>query len=502
MVNNLRPNLKLKTFNSQLFPFNDSLSTPNSSLSTLKSVILSMFQSHSVLRRYTPPTCTLAIMAENSPLSRWAGQTVVKNLHFQLSLDDPKLAEDKQVTVKGDRTQLEALCKAVTTYVQNLLEQPASTLIVNPLPLESNSSSLPLVDTLSPPLPTATHEMGIGLYSKGLLNHELVLGSLATQESGPTLNLSTLQLFDLANALDEYATDILNLPTLRSSEKFGLSRNWAQIAAVALLAVGLSTSAIKLMDGSLKQSTQAPVSSEGASSADQRIATQLPPAVVDQATPPVLSADRLPPPPPAGSLVPNQLGAPTLPKTVAPSPSPGKLPGGAIAANPVPVPGRPTIVGQPVEPITGAVAGKPQSSQSIAIAPAPSVADSASRNTSESSVQQARRGALLKEPSDNAPPGTAFDTIPQVAEARDYFKQRWKPVEGLTQTLEYSLLINANGTIQSITPLKQASGDYIDRTGMPLIGDPFVSPIKDGKSAKIRLVLEPDGQVQTFLEEF
>ncbi|MGQ9869444.1 DUF4335 domain-containing protein [Leptodesmis sp.] len=467
-----------------------------------------MFQSHSVLRRYTPPTCTLAIMAETSPLSRWAGQTVVKNLHFQLSLDDLKLAEDKKVTVKGDRFQLEALCEAVTTYVQNLLEQPASALIVNPPPLESNSSSLTLVDPLPPPLslspPTATNETGIDLHSKGLLSHELVLGSLATEESGPTLNLSTLQLFDLANALDEYATDILDLPTLQSSEKFGFPRNWAQIAAVALLAVGLSTSAIKLLDGSSKQSNQVPVSSEGASSADQRIATQLPPAVVDQAAPPVLSAERLPPPPPAGSLVPNQPGAPTVttPKGAAPSPSPGQLPGGTIASNPVPVPSRPTIISQSVEPITGAAAGKPQSSQSTAIAPAPSMADSASRNTSESSVQQARRGALLKEPSDNTQPGTAFDTIPQVAEARDYFKQHWKPVEGLTQTLEYSLLINANGTIESITPLKQASGDYIDRTGMPLIGDPFVSPIKDGRNAKIRLVLEPDGQVQTFLEGF
>jgi hypothetical protein len=446
-------------------------------------------------------------MAENSPLSRWAGQTVVKNLHFQLSLDDPKLAEDKQVTVKGDRTQLEALCEAVTTYVQNLLEQPASALSVNSPTVEAGAASLALVDTpTSSSIPSLieTNETGIGLQSKGLLNHELVLGSLATEESGPTLNLSTLQLFDLANALDEYATDILDLPTLQSSQKFGLPRNWAQIAAVALLAVGLSTSAIKLLDGSHQKSAQAPVSSEGASSADQKIATQLPPAVVDQATPPVLSADRLPPPPPAGSLVPTQPGTPTItpPKTTAPSPSPGKLPGGTIASNPVPVPGRPTIIGQPVEPITGAAAGKPQSSQSIAIAPAPSVADSASRNTSESSVQQARRGALLKDPSDNAQPGTAFDTIPQVAEARDYFKQHWKPVEGLTQTLEYSLLINANGTIQSITPLKQASGDYIDRTGMPLIGDPFVSPIKDGKNAKIRLVLEPDGQVQTFLEGF
>ncbi len=441
-------------------------------------------------------------------MSRWAGQPVVKNLHFQLSLDDPKLAEEKQVTIKGDRTQLEALCEAVTTYVQNLLEQPSSSWIVNSTPAEtiSASSGLTVMDSPAHSLAhpaTEANEAGIALQSKGLLNHELALGTLATEESGLTVNLSTLQLFDLANALDEYSTDILDLPTLQSSQKFGFSKNWAQIAAVALIAVGLSTSAIKLLDGSRGQIPQAPVSSEGASSTDQKIATQLPPAVVDQATPPVLSADRLPPPPPVGAMVPTKPGTPTVttPKTVAPSPSPGKVQAGAIASYPVPVPGRPTIIGQPVEPITGGGAGKSQSSQSIAIAPAPSAADSASRSASEGKIQPARRGALLKESAENAP-STAFDTIPQVAEARDYFKQRWKPVEGLTQTLEYSLQVNANGTIQSITPLKQVSGDYIDRTGMPLLGDPFVSPIKDGKTAKIRLVLEPDGRVQTFLEGF
>jgi hypothetical protein len=36
---------------------------------------------------------------------------------------------------------------------------------------------------------------------------------------------------------------------------------------------------------------------------------------------------------------------------------------------------------------------------------------------------------------------------------------------------------------------------------MPLIGEPFVSPILSGQRALIRLVLYPDGRVQTLLEE-
>jgi hypothetical protein len=96
---------------------------------------------------------------------------------------------------------------------------------------------------------------------------------------------------------------------------------------------------------------------------------------------------------------------------------------------------------------------------------------------------------------------TAFDTIPQVAEVRTYFQQRWKPPEGLSQTLEYRLVLDTNGSVQSVTPLKQVSGEFIDRTGIPLVGESFVSPLQTGQSAKIRLVLSPDGKVQTFLEE-
>ena len=41
---------------------------------------------------------------------------------------------------------------------------------------------------------------GIFLRPKGLLAHDLMLGSLQTEASGSTVQLSTLQLFDLANA--------------------------------------------------------------------------------------------------------------------------------------------------------------------------------------------------------------------------------------------------------------------------------------------------------------
>jgi hypothetical protein len=93
------------------------------------------------------------------------------------------------------------------------------------------------------------------------------------------------------------------------------------------------------------------------------------------------------------------------------------------------------------------------------------------------------------------------DSIPQVAEVRSYFQQRWKPPSGLTQTIEYSLSLNADGSIQRILPLGQAAGKYIDGTGIPLPGEPFVSPVEGSRNPTIRVVFTPDGKVDTFLEK-
>lgn len=89
----------------------------------------------------------------------------------------------------------------------------------------------------------------------------------------------------------------------------------------------------------------------------------------------------------------------------------------------------------------------------------------------------------------------------QVAEVRNYFQQRWQPPAGLTQNLEYILWLNADGSIQRIIPLGNAAVDYLDRVNIPVPGERFVSPLQGELKPKIRLVLIPNGQVQTFLEK-
>lgn len=469
--------------------------------------------SYSVLRRYTPPTCTLEIMAKNSPLSRWAGQPVLKNLRFHLSLDDPKLPKEQWTTLQGDRVQLEALCEAVQTYVQNFLEQSHNRLNLTFLRPQAEagviSIAAPQQDFVSPS-PAAGPD-GILLQPRGMLSHDLVLGSLATEESGPVTHLSTLQLFDLANALDDYTTEVLTLPSLPQSSWLKPARPWGQAAAAAVLLVAVSASIIRVFDGAtnIAKST-APTTSAGASSSDQRIANQLPPAATNPSgvpSPPIALNPTLPPPPPLGSTTPS--GTPGLPTVtldgtapVAPETNPPAKPQIIAKATqpqtqagkqPTTIPGDPVVVGkatQPEPPNVKIAESPPREALSL---PAPSLKRSGNEAAELRSAPAQADGIAAE-----SQPETAFDTIPQVAEVRNYFQQRWKAPEGLTQTLEYQLMLDANGAVQSIVPLGQASGDYIDRTGIPLRGEPFVSPLQQGTTAKIRLVLSPDGGVQTF----
>jgi len=186
---------------------------------------------NSVLRRYTPPTCTLEIAAKGSPLSRWAGRPVLKQLRFQLSFDDPRLSPDEQVQITGDR-ELEALCEAVERYVQTVLanapapEQPVPLLVESFDQLEQRSDgAMDQAETngIGKTYGTEADSLlgngnvaeatGIYLKPKGLLSHDLCLGELSTGESN-VIRLSALQLFDLANALDEYSAEAIALPAL------------------------------------------------------------------------------------------------------------------------------------------------------------------------------------------------------------------------------------------------------------------------------------------------
>jgi hypothetical protein len=87
-----------------------------------------------------------------------------------------------------------------------------------------------------------------------------------------------------------------------------------------------------------------------------------------------------------------------------------------------------------------------------------------------------------------------------VVEVKNYFKKGWQAPTGLKQTLEYSVSINSDGTVQRIRPLSNAAGDYIDQTKLPLPGSAFVSPTQGGGNTNIYVAFSPDGKVKASLD--
>lgn len=514
------------------------------------------FLSTSVLRRYTPPTCTLEIVAQDSPLSRWAGRPLLRKLRFQLSLDDPRLPDAEQISLRGDRLQLDELCEAVSAYVQDFLNQSpaligtggrssvatleAPPMAAPPIDLSAARSARAAALSVVEPEPNAllTDQSGdlaradeaatsstalllesprIFLQPQGLLSHRLHLGSLATETSSAFITLSAIQLADLATALDEYAADTTALPELSQRSWVPTLPAWAPTAAAVLLTAGVTAGVVKSLDQPTPElKTAVSLSSPPATGQQAMVPGQVATGPLGVPAPP-LSSQTVPPPPPAGAL---KSGLPTVPVpntaapdsvALAPVPPP---PAGANSAASAPTTNQP-IASIPVEsaPISLApqTEAAPQAEQEAApdaepVPPAPTAAklptlDSArSAATAEAGAEASPGIEAAQAPTADTAAGSAFDSIPQVAEVRSYFEERWQPPEGLTQTLEYTLLIGEDGSIQRIVPLGQSAGDYIDRTGMPLVGEPFVTPVANGKSPRVRVVLSPDGQVRTFLE--
>ncbi|MEH1968295.1 DUF4335 domain-containing protein [Nostoc sp.] len=540
--------------------------------------------SNSVIRCYTPPTCTLEVFAQSSPLSRWMGKTVLKHLSFELRFDDPRLPEDHKVPIRGDREQLEALCDAVTSYVQEFLQQPPESFWVSFSGTQQSSTALdePELKSSTKTLNSFSNQIpgaNIHLEPSSYLTHNLFLGSLANHSSGPVIQLSLLQLFDLASALDEYSTDVMALPTLNSTSSTLRFPAWAPIAAVLVLGVGFlpvtwqyannirekQQQTAKTSDPAAVKTALEPSSSLNFPTPQPGLTTPLdnslgstpplPTSSLPQAplTAPSSSLSTAPPLLPNTSLTIPQGKTSTLPNNRAMPPASfanapsSKIPGQEIAILPNlgqnPTGSSPQSGALPqlrnLPPRLSSNAGSLPTNISPVPPPSldtipnnnrgntltkPSSLSSQQLDETINSLQQSSPGEkpasqlpssrtaannpFIDQLGDGRKPptstevatGTLFDT-PQVAEAREYLRKRWQPPTGLGQTLEYSLIVSVDGTVERIFPLNKAAREFVDNAGMPEVGKPFVSANTRGQNVRIRVVLSPDGKVQTFPDE-
>ncbi|MDB9453689.1 DUF4335 domain-containing protein [Dolichospermum circinale CS-534/05] len=508
-----------------------------------------MSSSNSVIRRYTAPTCTLEIWAQNSSLSRWAERNVIRDLSFRLEFDHSGLSADSQILIQGDNRQLEVLCDTVTSYVQKIIQASAADLsdslsntdhdnrILEP---ESQNVLTSVLSTPTlPSLNDQTPAAKVYLEPSHNLTHKLFLGDLANQTSGSVIELSLLQLFDLATVIDECSSNMMVLPTISAETTRPSLPQWVPIAAVLVVAASLTPFTWQYAQ-KIQQN-------------QQKIAkNNYPVPEKDQVEDPALSFSNALPIPPINLNTPGTPLTPPPINSTTPSPS-LSFPNGTIPAAPKTSP-QPALTIPPNTFSYPAVPNPPGNSPGITAksvinstkpknlpstkipssvyTPPPSIVSitkesfSNSPNTlSSSDIMELKQDTvgIATQNQDSIPKNndnlvsrlrtatkttsetqasnnkTLFDT-PQIAEAREYLNKRWQPPTGLDQTLEYSLTLGVDGTIERIEPLNPSARQYIDSSGIPEIGKPFVSSNKSGQSLKIRVVLSPDSRVQTFPE--
>ncbi len=452
--------------------------------------------SSSPWRRYTTPTCWLEVTLTVPPLARWRRQPVIQGLQFRLQVHST--VAELPIQVGGDRALLEALAIAVTNYIQRLLVQPPQGLplglpltdpTVSPLALEGN----PTVAAAADPGPTAAEalpevlvaepETGIALRPRSLLAHELVLGPLATAESGPTLSLSATQLFDLATVLETAVLAIATLPSRPRQVQRWVETTpiWVRSAAIVVFLVGFTSGSLELTN----RLNPAPTTTLS----QRPELTTSPPAV------PLLVP---PPPPPGATVVPVPSPLPQTPAAAPTHPSPNAGPA-TPTFEPVPLPDmaiRDIPAPAPIPKDQDAADQPPTPPESGNQAAAPPETAGAAAPTDEAQVRRDK----VSTPAAETAQRSAYGSSPQVEEVRQYFARRWKPPAGLEQSLEYTLVLNPDGSIQRTIPLGKPAEVFLDRTPMPLANEPFVSPLQDQGNPKIRLILGRDGQVQSFLE--
>lgn len=148
---------------------------------------------NTINRAYSSPTCSLEVWAKRSPMSAWTSQTVVQNLRFRLRWASGRV-------IKGNQSQINHIIESVIAYSDRWLAQDE-------------------IDQL---------------------DHAIAI------PKGSDLQLSTLQLFDLYETLEQCSRELVILPDL-VLEVRRITPNWLKIMAAAIALIGVTIGAVRLV---------------------------------------------------------------------------------------------------------------------------------------------------------------------------------------------------------------------------------------------------------------
>ena len=86
-------------------------------------------------------------------------------------------------------------------------------------------------------------------------------------------------------------------------------------------------------------------------------------------------------------------------------------------------------------------------------------------------------------------------------QATRYFQSKWKAAPNQVSSLQYVLEINGkSGVVQNIDPQGEAATNYLKQSKMIKPGQKLIAPIANAQNQKIRVLLQPDGNVETLIE--
>jgi Domain of unknown function (DUF4335) len=88
----------------------------------------------------------------------------------------------------------------------------------------------------------------------------------------------------------------------------------------------------------------------------------------------------------------------------------------------------------------------------------------------------------------------------QATETQSYFQKRWKADPNFSETLQYVIRLDKSGKVVQVNPQGDVSKNYLDKTNFLRSGEKVVSPSRNGKDQDVRVLLKPNGEVETIVE--
>ena len=469
-------------------------------------------------RRYTPPTCTLEIYHPQPFWGRLRDKSFPPLFSFQLHFDDPRLAKDDQISIIGDRNLLEKLRIKLQAYINKYLNQ--TTIDSKELTCEVSATEITDEDHI------------IHLSKESSYSHLLYYQSFIPHPEIIEVVLNNTQILDLINALEAYHWEATQVKAIRKKKSISPSLGIALTTVFATIC-GFWWWRYQQNDNLVAIETD-PSSTQEQS--DKDFPAVIPPSPLDSNTIPKTVVSKIPP-----ELTSQQALLPPPPivaKTTKPSTSNrSEVP--SISSNYRKQTKSSNDSNSSMlnvdandsfsqDELFNSLAQSNQKVSTSSLSSLPVLSSSANTNLEQSSTSSSINNQqnniaissplsgtnLLESSIDNNQNNSYLDLEQNFssansskkvsqdisAEVKQYFQDKWQVPENLQQSIEYRLQVENNGTLTKVTPVGQVAAIFLEQTPIPRNDKIITSSFATLSYLTVRLILSPNGSVQTFAE--